>query len=561
MDICLKKNKKENIAIYLLILLGTLVFWIPYMTKGFIPGAEVDFHYARVETLSQCIKEGIFPAKIRPMHMKGYGYGIGFFYPDVFLYIPAVLLVFGADYAIVLKIYMFIVTLIGGVAFYQCAVRLTGRKDLALLGEILFMESVINDVNVFVGGGLPHLFAYMALPLGFFGLFSALKREKKGILLYIISVVTVLLAHAIIFMTLMLGLGIILLFHVKVIKKDIGILKGLILASVVGAFITTAFWLPALEQMLHTWFKTFHGNYYIVSEHVLTLKELFTQHLGILLSVVFLFCVVVYFVLLFKKKKMPLEVTGTLFVTVFYIWFCTSSLIWKGFLGRKMNFFEYTDRFDFVITVTMILFIMMVLKELEVKELSGIAFVAASVVLIFASRLLVRPDLFTSFKGEKMELSADLLEKDFMVSGAEWLPSETNMMLCNTPTTAFADDGTPAEGEKLRSDSWFGVTLDGSKNYYDMPYIYYYGYRAFVLNENGEVDHELEVKQAVDGNGLVRVFIPREDTGALKVVVTYKVTPLQIISYIVTMLALVVAAILVSYTINGCVKCSEKNKR
>ena len=154
----MRKRAAEHIReykfFYLIVLLSVILFWTPFMGKGFPYGSELDFHYGRIVTLAESLQQGIFPAKVRPMHMKTYGYGMGFFYPDLLIYPPAALIALGAEYEITVKIYLFLISLIGAVATFKCFERISGRKEIALIGEILVMNSQINDGSFFIGGGM-----------------------------------------------------------------------------------------------------------------------------------------------------------------------------------------------------------------------------------------------------------------------------------------------------------------------------------------------------------------------------------------------------------------------
>ncbi len=83
---------REN-ALNLVVLLFMLIcFFIPYLGQGFPMAPENDFHYARITSMVESLKQGIFPPKLRPMLMQQFGYGVGFFYPDFFFYFPGVLM-------------------------------------------------------------------------------------------------------------------------------------------------------------------------------------------------------------------------------------------------------------------------------------------------------------------------------------------------------------------------------------------------------------------------------------------------------------------------------------
>ena len=55
------------------------------------------FHYARIQSITDSLKQGIFPVKIHFPMANTSGYGCGFFYPNLFLYIPAIINLFISD--------------------------------------------------------------------------------------------------------------------------------------------------------------------------------------------------------------------------------------------------------------------------------------------------------------------------------------------------------------------------------------------------------------------------------------------------------------------------------
>jgi hypothetical protein len=136
-----------------------------------------------------------------------------------------------------------------------------------------------------------------------------------------------------------------------------------------------------------------------------------------------------------------------------------------------------------------------------------------------------------------MELSRRLIEEEYIVSGAEWLPVECEPSACNEPENAKADDGSSADGFKHEDGKYFEVWVDLEKEYYDMPYVYYYGYRAYLLDENENPVQELEVGEAFDDNGYARVYMPSNRGGVGHVMITYRKTGIQKLSYIISLLS------------------------
>ena len=55
----------------------------------------MTFHIARIAEIAEGIKAGNWLIKIQPDMINGYGYATPLFYPQLFLYIPALLYVIG----------------------------------------------------------------------------------------------------------------------------------------------------------------------------------------------------------------------------------------------------------------------------------------------------------------------------------------------------------------------------------------------------------------------------------------------------------------------------------
>jgi hypothetical protein len=546
-DRFLKIIKEEGIFL-LLILIGVILFWMPYMAQGFTKGSEVEFHYARIMTLSDSLQTGIFPAKVRPSHMRGFGYGIGFFYPDLLIYPPAALIALGAGYDITIKVYLFVVSLVLCIVTYRCFKQITGNRWIALMGQILVMNCAINDQNIFDGGGMPHLFAYLFLPLALCGLLRALKDEKSGYIQYAVGLMMVLLTHNMIFLTMMFVMIFVVLLHLGNIIRKPAIILRLMAVSATAMIMTTAYWLPAMEQVSHIDFIVFFDNAYSVTDHILTLGKLLLQDVGVLYSCLFGAAMVVYVIMLIRKRKMPLDIHTMLILNILVIFFSCSRAVWLSGIGEILSFFEYTDRFEFVLAIMMIMFILMTVREAIEEFAAGAktlfegrdrALLVVCLILLVVTRFAARPGFYNPSGEKRIQLYYDMLTENWQVSGAEWLPVECEPTECKEAENARASDGSSADGFKHEKDKYFEVWVDLSKEYYDMPYVYYYGYHAYLLDDEEKPVRELEVSEAFDDNGYVRVTLPEDLEGMGHILTTYRKTDIQKISYVISILSVV----------------------
>jgi hypothetical protein len=195
----------------------------------------------------------------------------------------------------------------------------------------------------------------------------------------------------------------------------------------------------------------------------------------------------------------------------------------------------------------MVMFIVMALREAldefslgsVVNEKTALMAALCAVVLI-VSRFSARPGFYNPAAEEREILYKEMLMEGYQVSGAEWLPVECEPSACTEPENARADDGTSADGFKHANAKPFEVWLDLDKEYYDMPYVYYYGYKAYVLDNDENLVEELEVGEAYDDNGYVRVFMPKDRSGIGHVMVTYRKTAIQKLSYAISAVSAVI---------------------
>jgi len=105
-------KKKINKKIIFIIFILSLLSIIPlFYSDTIVFGHDTLFHLNRVAGVLENIKIG----KIIPVYFKylnGLGYANGLFYPDFFLYIPALLSLITKDIIISYKIFLYIIKLV-----------------------------------------------------------------------------------------------------------------------------------------------------------------------------------------------------------------------------------------------------------------------------------------------------------------------------------------------------------------------------------------------------------------------------------------------------------------
>ena len=535
------KYLKEN-GVYLGILAFMLIcFLAPYYAGGMPRAEENDFHYARLVSMVETLKLGIFPPKIRPMLMMGFGYGVGFFYSDFFMYVAVALVMLGVEPMLAFKIFASLFAIIGAIICYVVFEGFLKNRNIAVVSTILYFGTLCMWNNLYDGFGIGAFIAQLVLPLAFCGLLRAFDDEKAGYIQYGLGIVIVVLSHHLTFISMMVAMALLVLLNIRKIVANPKVLGKLFSVSMVGLLFTTQYWLPAIELAAHTKFKVIYDNFIDINDHILNFFDVIRE-ISWLYFVLFLVAAVLFIWLMVKNRKVYLNELMVFIAVVFHMGLMRSEPFWRGPVGQFFSFFQSTARLLYVLMVLLIMFVAMVIKlvvdELEASgkkvELKPALLVVISVVLVLGTRMYLKPDFFNANSYDRQFIDPGLILVDNGISCGEWLPMENTPSECHGVETATANDLTSADGYKHDNYKYFEVWLDLSKEYYDMPYIYYYGYRAYILDENQNPVSELKVGEAYDDNGYVRVFMPEGGSGFGHVLVQYQKTTLQKVAYVVT---------------------------
>lgn len=114
---------------------------------------DLPFHLNRIQSLADSIKQGDYFPMIYGTNLKGYGYANGVFYPQLFLYIPALMICNSVDLISSYLAYSFILNIACFLISYYCCIA-----ALKKISECLYLsvqssqlsQSSINNSKVFI---------------------------------------------------------------------------------------------------------------------------------------------------------------------------------------------------------------------------------------------------------------------------------------------------------------------------------------------------------------------------------------------------------------------------
>ena len=532
------KNLKTNLIKYRFEILFSFiclsVIFLPYIQQDLIIGSDTPFHLARIETLKQNILYGAIPSKIHIDLCYGYGYGVGFFYPDVFLYIPALLQTAGLSLEISFKLFAGLILAGIYISVFFCAFQLTKDRIASLSSAAVFLFS--NQVlgSLFYEFTLGTSLGLIFMPLAICGMYLFITENNRKPYMLCIGFSGLIFSHVLSTFLAFLVCFILLIIHYKHLIQSPRKIIILLYSVCVVASITACFWLPMFEQFLSQRFKV-SQPWTTVDANTVSLVRLFwSDGLGFTLtSAVILMAF--YFI---SNKELPDK------VKIFYpfgfilLLLPSSHYFWRTFRDC-FNFIQFPRRLLGPASLLFIFSFAVIFsnycRRAEIKKL------LSCIILLFA--IYNGYQYIDSRIGFTEDFGNRTLYNEIAGIGAgeEWLPLETTRDFLTTPNIVTTDKGTTIEG--IHEKRKFIFQADSSAIYYDIPLVWYKGYKA--ENSDGQ---DLNISKN-PRTGLVRVFSEQsinQTDGNIVISIQYKATVLQIISYILSGISFLVMLLFLS---------------
>ena len=500
---------------------------LPLFTVNCIGGHDIAYHLLRIESLKIGIENGLPFLRVNMLFFGGEGYASSLFYPDLFLYLPALLRVAGVGINLSYNIFIAFCIIAGFISAYYCMHTMSKDTEMSLIAAIIFTLFKYHIYDIYTRGAVGEITAMIFLPFVIAGLYDLIFNEFKKPWLIIAGMSGVILCHSLTaFFCLVLCIVTALVF-IKRLLKDKKVLLKLLFAMLAVVCITAFYVFPMLEMMFSADFDV-SGAYFDLGYEKLLLKDIFEEtapSLGLAIFIPLLLRI-------FIKKDDNAELL--IFADVCMIFGLIAALFTTGFLpwDRLMKYFasiQFPWRLFIMagslLAVSNAVYIMSFVKQKNFSEGAvQLAVVAVLAVMSVSALNCIEysAEPYYSYSDDYFDFAPFTGD----VIGGEWLPKSVTDRdaLISEADKAFTDKGEaiPIRREKNRL---YAGDLPKDAEYIDVPFVFYKGYAA--ADENGNA-------LVCDGggeNGRVRVYT----AGTGDIGVYYKGTGVQRLSWIITL--------------------------
>lgn len=546
----------------------------PLLLPGVYVSTDALYHIARVEAIYLDLVEGVFPAKIHLAAASGYGYGNGFFYPDCFLYLPALLMIAGLSLELSWKIYNILVVLSAYVSMAYSIRRLHRDSNviLCMLGAGCYIMSYRFIVHLYDTESIGSATAMIFVPLAIAGLMRIVWQEhsKLDLLIFTLAVCGIVVSHLTTAIMMLAFLLIQCMMSARRIMKRREILIEILGCALVGALLTIAFWLPMFEQLTVQMYKFQTELIYPVAEWVVAWYQSPTTigYATVLMAVFATVALIIAYLMKrcaggskgtqhdykvideqnrkeYNSDDLPM-LTVMVVSALLYIVLTFCPPFWRTF-GHWLDWMQFPERIMDAPIATMILvaaFLGSRFMETD-KYVVRCAVYGMAVLVFLVSAVECHKQIEADEAPEHLESGLVTDQIPGIGAGDEWLPSDADRSGLHEPNKSYDPDGSGADGFKHDHGKYYEVYVLLDKEYYDVPYLYYKGYEAYLLDDSGAPVQQLETGKS-DRLAYVRVYMPEGGEGIGHIMVTYRKTTVQKAAYVTNVAAIVV---LVGYII------------
>ena len=558
----------ENEKIFLLFVLLTAASSFPmWIRNSYVIGDDFLFHLARIQGIADSLRAGYFPARIHLFTLSNYGHGSGFFYPQVWIYIPAVMRLCG--YSILTCYYTFVTlcTFFSIVSIYYCTYRISRNKTAGMLAAVMYAYASYRLINIYYRAALGEIQAFVFAPLIICAAYDITHdhTEKWPVLAF--GFFGLLGAHLITLGIFGIVFLVILAANIRKLFQDKKIILSIIKAGICVIFTYAYFILPLIEQWQTTELAI---NSYLSAQSEIDAhppyiwKDLFAvfhtwafynqrRHpfpgIPLLISALLpLFT--------FRDKRVNMKFIRFLTAAaIFSLWMGTNLFPWNHFRWL-LSRLQFSWRLMAIPTVLLPVCGGTALAELPLK----ISRKALTLTVLLVCSALTVP-FMTHILEERMRYTENFILEDDRLGTGEYLPvgiskaDYRDFTAKNQNSVLYRGEVIPVENPK-RSGLSFSFDFDlpetEAGGEFEIPLTYYNGYEGTF--KNGDISQPIQVYQSK--MGLTAVNGIEASDGSIRI--WYEKTKVQKTGELISVISIVMilAAMIYTRRKNG-INCSD----
>lgn len=191
------KEKRKSVLV-LVCLLGITVFAsYPMFSNYLIRGHDILFHLTRIEGIKSGLLSGQFPVRLHTSTYYGYGYAPAIFYPELFLYFPALLRIAGVSLTGTVQIFIIFINFATAGIMYFSAYRISKIRSIGIISSMLYVLASYHLCDLYTRFALGEALAMAFIPLLIYGVYELFYNDYSKWKYVVLGATGILQSHII----------------------------------------------------------------------------------------------------------------------------------------------------------------------------------------------------------------------------------------------------------------------------------------------------------------------------------------------------------------------------
>lgn len=536
-------NKKEKLFLIAtdILLLGLILY--PIFLGGIVGGYDPGFHMGRIHTLATNIASGHFPNPIGYEYVNTFGYGVGFFYGNFFIYPFAILNALGLTAYKSYIIYIITFVILNIFSINYVTHKLFNNSWATILSAPLYLSSYYFIGVIYFRAAAGELIAFAIIPWVLLSVFKLTQGKTNYWIMFGISFSLLLVTHILSFLITAGAAILIFIMSLITIFKNRKIFWAFVKGTLLFLGLSSVFLFSFVEQYLTQSFVSTavdkYGNYLLVLNAEWMPDHLFDTRQFLPMNGTFLVVLLIFSLLYYLYKGRGFHFSSNVIPKAFIVVILYSSLILSADLlmlavklFKPLILLQIITRVNVVILPLSVLLVANALGEMisnwgkfKMPATAALFAIIAAITVMFPIK--TNLNFVAQRKGPISDISVSMGEyepnafmqynndNNFQVN-PKFLEKHQNMQI--TTNNHFK--------------AVVKITDNKQSRVIMLPRLYYKGYQTKISYNGKNI-----TSNALHKNGLVAAKLPSNFKSGT-VTVTYHLTTLNKLGWIISILTL-----------------------
>ena len=191
---CLTPKRRGMLVV---VMMAVLIASVPDLRGNLHTGHDSEFHMGRLLSLVHGLRSGQFPVRLGAYMQNGYGAIMSVYYPELFLYFPACMILLGASFTYSYHVFFIAMHLMAALTMWYAASRMLKSEAAGCAASVLYTLSQYRLMDIYTRFGVGESLAMSFLPLFALGLYEVLWGDKRRWKLLSVSATLICQSHLI----------------------------------------------------------------------------------------------------------------------------------------------------------------------------------------------------------------------------------------------------------------------------------------------------------------------------------------------------------------------------